>query len=293
MDIVEEIKRSFKSGSILTKLIYINLGVFLVVKIFGVFTFLLSTQGQSFSLVYWLAVPAELSQLVKRPWTVFSYMFLHEGFIHILFNMLILFWFGRIFLQYLNEKQLLNVYLLGGLLGALLYILAFNAFPVFENVLPLSYALGASASVMAIVIAISIYVPDYTIQLMFLGPVKLKYIAGFYFVLDILSIAGENSGGHIAHLGGAFFGYLFISNLKKGRVSSKNTSTSSKSFSSFFKRKPKMKVSHKKPVDDMEYNTQKIAKQEEIDKILDKIAKSGYDSLSKQEKEILFKMSKE
>ena len=293
MEILDEIKASFKTGSTLTKLIYINLAVFLAVKIFGVITGLFQLSGISGSMVYWLSVPADLQLLIGRFWSIFTYMFLHEGFIHILFNTLILFWFRRIFLQYLNEKQLLNVYLLGGLLGALLYILAFNAFPVFEKVLPLSYALGASASVMAIVIAISIYVPDYTIQLMFLGPVKLKYIAGFYFVLDILSIAGENSGGHIAHLGGAFFGYLFISNLKKGRVSSKNTSTSSKSFSSFFKRKPKMKVSHKKPVDDMEYNTQKIAKQEEIDKILDKIAKSGYDSLSKQEKEILFKMSKE
>jgi len=292
MNIVDDIKATFKTGSMLTKLIYINLGVFLVVKIFGVFAFLLNSQDPS-SIAYWLSVPADLSQLVKRPWTLFSYMFLHEGFLHILFNMLWLYWFGKIFLQYLNEKQLLNVYLLGGLTGALLYIVAFNGFQVFEDVLPVSYALGASASVLAVVIAISVYVPDYTIHLLFLGPVKLKYIAIATIAIDVLSIAGSNSGGHLAHLGGALFGYLFVSRLKKG---SKKTSYAHKAFAegfSIFKKKPKMKVTHKKPSNDHEYNAQKVAKQEQVDEILDKIAKSGYDSLSKKEKEILFKMSKE
>ncbi len=302
MTIVDEIKASFKTGSMLTKLIYINLGVFLFIKILFVFYFFFKGEGISreelkylFSedVLRWLAVPADLSLLKFRPWTLFTYMFLHEGFLHILFNMLWLYWFGKIFLQYLNEKQMLNVYLLGGLFGALLYIISFNVFPVFQDVLPNSFALGASASVLAIVIAISVYVPDYTIHLMFLGPIKLKYIAAATIIIDIISIAGSNSGGHIAHLGGAFFGYLFISRLKKGRDLTKGFSSFTNSFSSGFKRKPKMKVTHKKPVNDMEYNAQKVSKQEEIDKILDKIAKSGYDSLTKKEKEILFKMSKE
>ncbi|NOZ45403.1 MAG: rhomboid family intramembrane serine protease [Chlorobi bacterium] len=289
--IIDEIKSSFKSGSMLTKLIYINLGVFVVIKIAAVFTFLIPSDNPGFSLVYWLAVPADLSQLLHRPWTLFTYMFLHEGFLHILFNMLWLYWFGKIFLQYLSEKQLLNVYLMGGLAGAALYIAAFNIFPVFQNVLPNSFALGASASVLAIVIAISVYVPDYTIYLMFLGPVKLKYIALVSILLDIVSIAGTNSGGHIAHLGGALIGYLFISRLRKGRDISSQFGIFTGKFLSLFKRKPKMKVTYKKPMSDMEYNAQKVTKQEEIDKILDKIAKSGYDSLTKKEKEILFKMS--
>lgn len=293
MSIVDEIKASFKSGSMLTKLIYLNLGVFLVIKILAVFTFLLNTNSTTLSLVYWLSVPADLSLLKFHPWTLFTYMFLHEGFLHILFNMLWLYWFGKIFLQYLSEKQLLNVYLLGGLAGAILYILAFNAFPVFQEVVPNSFALGASAAVLAIVIAISVYVPDYTIQLMFIGPVKLKYIAAASIIMDILSVAGSNSGGHIAHLGGAFFGYLFISRLRKGKDFTKSFSSFIDSFGNMFSRKPKMKVTHKKPMSDMEYNVKKASKQEDIDKILDKIAKAGYDSLSKKEKEILFKMSKE
>lgn len=293
MSIVNEIRASFKSGSMLTKLIYINMAVFLVIKILAVFAFLLNTNSTTFPLVYWFSVPADLSLLKFRPWTLFTYMFLHEGFLHILFNMLWLYWFGKIFLQYLSEKQLLNVYILGGLAGALLYILAFNAFPVFRGVVPNSFALGASASVLAIVIAISVYVPDYTIHLMFIGSVKLKYIAVASILIDILSIAGSNSGGHIAHLGGAFFGYLFISRLRKGRDFTKGFSSFTDSFGNMFKRKPKMKVSYRKPITDMEYNVQKASKQEEMDKILDIIAKSGYDSLSKKEKEILFKMSKE
>ena len=292
MNIWDEIKQTFKTGSMLTKLIYANLGVFVIIKIAFVISSLFQINNDTFSLVHWLAIPADMSQLMSRPWTIITYMFLHEGFLHILFNMLWLYWFGKIFLQYLSEKQLLSVYVIGGIFGALLYIAAFNVFPAFQGAVTQSYALGASAAVLAIVIAISVYVPDYTIYLMFIGPVKLKFIAIFSVLLDILSLAGENSGGHIAHLGGALFGVLFISRLKRGKDLTVGFTYLYESFLSLFKRKPKMKVTYKKPVDDMEYNAQKVAKQKEIDVILDKIAKSGYDSLSKKEKEILFNSSK-
>ncbi len=295
MSIFDEIKNSFKSGNSLLKLIYINLAVFLAVKIISVFFFLAST-SQSFSLVRWLAVPADLHNLLYRPWTIFTYMFLHEGFLHILFNMLWLYWFGQIFLSYFDDKKLLSVYLVGGLSGAALYILSFNIFPVFEQITPVSFALGASASVIAIVIATSVYAPDYKINLMFIGPVALKYIALVTIVLDVLSIASSNAGGHIAHLGGALFGYLYIVQLKKGKNITRGFDRFMDKIFSIFKPRPKIKVTYKRPMTDrerdIEFNKAQAAKQESIDKILDKIAKSGYNSLTKKEKEILFQNGK-
>ena len=165
MGIADQIRETFKRGSSLIKLIYINAGVFLAIKVIQVLAFLFGFNGIGSVLVHWLSVPAELGTLVSRPWTLFTYMFLHEGFFHILFNLLWLYVFGRIFLMYLNEKKLLSVYLVGGLSGAALYILSFNIFPAFQEVVSLSFALGASASVMAIVIAISVYVPNFSFNL--------------------------------------------------------------------------------------------------------------------------------
>jgi len=292
MGIFDEIKNSFKTGSALTKLIYINLAVFLAVKIVGVVFFLLSI-NQTFSLVNWFAVPADLNNLLFKPWTIFTYMFLHQDFIHILFNMLWLYWFGQIFLSYFDEKKLLSVYLIGGLSGAVLYILAFNLFPVFDQITPVSFALGASASVIALVIAVSVYAPNHKINLLFFGPVALKYIAILTILLDVVSIASTNSGGHIAHLGGALFGYLYISQLRKGRNITRGFDRFMDKIFSMFKPRPKIKVSYKRPMTDrerdIEYNKAQVSKHKDLDKILDKIAKSGYDSLTKKEKEILFK----
>ncbi len=293
MDIIQEIKQSFRKGSTLTRLIYINLAVFVVINIIKVVFFLFNREADFISvLVHNLAVPAEMNSLLRKPWTVFTYMFLHLGFLHILFNILWLYWFGRIFLEYFDGKKLLSTYILGGLTGAALYMLAFNAFPVFEVALPGSVALGASASVLAIVIAISVYVPNYTIYLLFLGPVKLKYIALFTIILDIISIAGTNAGGHIAHLGGALFGWFYISRYRKGKDIAKGFNSAMDSIFSWFKPRKKMQVTYKRTADDYEYNKSRAENQEVIDRILEKISKSGYDSLTKEEKEILFRQSR-
>ncbi|MBN1182977.1 MAG: rhomboid family intramembrane serine protease [Bacteroidales bacterium] len=301
MAFVDQIKNTFKRGSTLARLIYINVAVFIILKIVYLFFFfiygasvpMIQLKGMYFDKVIGLfAIPADFSAIIKQPWSLITYMFLHEGFLHILFNMLWLYWFGRIFLMYLDAKKLLNTYILGGICGAILYVLAFNIFPVFQTVLQNSVALGASASVMAIVIAISIYKPDFTIHLLLLGPVKLKYIAIVSIIIDLLSIPHGNAGGHIAHLGGAFYGYLFVVQLKRGKDISRGFGNFMDGLFSAFKPRKKIKVTYRKPVDDFEYNAQKVAKQEEIDRILDKIAKSGYESLSKQEKEILFRASK-
>ncbi|MBN1118079.1 MAG: rhomboid family intramembrane serine protease [Bacteroidales bacterium] len=297
-NILDEIRDSFRRGSTLTKLIYVNLGVFLVLKILYVIFFLFSS-GQ-FSLVQksaifqakylvYLMVPSNLNELLIKPWTPLTYMFLHFGFLHILFNLIILFWFGRIFLHYLNEKQLLTTYLLGGLAGAAMFILAYNIFPGLSD----GVALGASASVMAVVISISFYNPNYEVLIPFIGSTKLKYIALFYVVLDVLQIASDNSGGHLAHLGGALYGYLFAVQLKRGKDTGKGFSKFIDGLVTLLKPKPKLKVTYKnqaKSMTDFDYNKEKAATQKEVDKILDKIAQSGYDSLTKKEKEILFKL---
>ncbi len=301
--ISDEIKASFRQGTTMVKLIYINLAVFVLVKLLFVIFFLFTPslegipgKGGFFQDNYltYLMLQANLEKLLFRPWTLITYMFLHFDFLHILFNMLWLFWFGRIFLKYLTPKQLTTTYLLGGIAGAILFILSYNIFPGLVPYSSNAQALGASASVTAIVISISFYAPNYTINLPFLGPVKIKWIAVVFIVLDVLSVASSNAGGHIAHLGGAVYGYLFAMQMKKGNDLGKSFSSVIDSAASLFQRKPRMKVSYKnaaKSMDDMEYNQSKADKQKEIDRILDKIARSGYDSLSKKEKETLFKMS--
>lgn len=290
MGIKEEIRDSFKEGSVLTKLIYVNLGIFVLFNIIHLFFFLSATKIP-FSIFEWFSVPTDVNLLIHRPWTIISYMFLHEGFLHILFNMLWLFWFGKIFLQFIDEKRLLSVYFLGGISGAIFYILSFNIFPVFQSIIPFSFALGASASIVAIVVAISFYVPNYELQLMFIGRVKLKYIAIVSIGIDVISIASSNAGGHLAHLGGAIFGYLFILQYKKKKNTSLGFANFLYSIGNIFKKKQMIKVTHKKPKTDWEYNAEKVKEQENLDHILDKISKSGYDSLTKEEKAKLFNMS--
>lgn len=296
-NIMNELRESFKKGSVLTKLIYINLGVFILVKLAYVFYFLATPASEHgmkaliFQSKYlaFLMVSSEPWMLMLRPWTLFSYMFLHFGFLHILFNILVLYWFGRIYLQYLTPKQLLTTYLLGGISGAAVFMLAYNLFPGLSE----GQALGASAAIMAVVMAISFYNPSYTLYIPFIGPVKLIYIALVYVVLDVLQIASENAGGHLAHLGGAMYGYLFALQMKRGKDIGKSFSKFFDWIASLFKRKSKLRVSYKnqaRHMNDFEYNKRKVDNQKEIDRILDKIAQSGYESLSKKEKDILFKM---
>lgn len=294
MSVADEIKQSFKKGSILTKLIYINVAVFVAVNIvFLVFFLMHSAIFDRGDFISWFAVSSNPDILIKKPWTIISYMFLHENFMHILFNMLWLWWFGHIFLQHLSQKQMLGTYILGGISGAIVYILAFNVFPAFEQIVHSSVALGASASVISIVVVISFYIPDYKINLLFIGPVKLKYIALVSIGLDVLSITSYNSGGHIAHLGGALYGWIYVMSLKKGKDITRGFNNFLMNIFTWKKSKvnPHMHVSYKKPKTDMEYNANKAKNQEEINTILDKIARSGYDSLTKKEKEILFKES--
>lgn len=292
MTVIDEIKASFRKGTTLHKLIYVNLGVFLTVQIVRI-VLLLSNSSDSFVIFLdYLAVPANLDVLARRPWTLISYMFLHVDFIHILFNLLWLYWFGTVFIQELGLKKLLSVYLTGGLAGGLLYVLFYNIFPVFAEVRDGSIAMGASASVMAIVVAAATYRPDRRMHLILIGPVKIVYIALVMFIFTSLVDFSVNTGGKIAHIGGGLMGFLFANNYRKGRDILKGFDGIMDRIASWFKpEKHKMKVTHKRASDDFEYKKEKVNEQKEIDKILDKISKAGYDSLSAREKELLFRMS--
>ncbi len=288
MDIFSEIKQTFKQGSALTRLIYINLGVFLLVKLVAVF-FILA--NHRFSLEYWLALPSDVTQLLHRPYTIITYMFLHENFLHILFNLLGLYWFGKMFLYHFEGNKLVSLYLLGGIAGGILYIASYNFFPVFASVDGI--LLGASASIFAILVALAVYDPNREIYLFFIGKFPLKYVAAFYVLLSILSISTTNPGGNIAHVGGAIWGWFYISQLRRGKDRGAGLVKFINRIPDMFSGKPKMKVTYKQPPrDDHEYAHQKHVQQEEINRILDKIAKSGYESLTKQEKELLFNQGK-
>jgi membrane associated rhomboid family serine protease len=292
MNIADEIKDSFKNGNALTRLIYVNIGVFLLLHIGIVFLYLFSSEEKISGLIEFLAVPADPNTLLHRPWTVFTYMFLHKDFFHILFNLLWLYWFGKIFLSYLDEKRLLNVYLLGGVSGAALYILSYNFIPVLNEQAAISIAMGASAAVMAIVVATAVYAPNHSVYLVFIGPVKIIWVALVGFILSSVVDFSMNTGGKIAHMGGAIFGYLFIIQYKKGKDITRWFSKIMDGIFSIFRPGKKMKVTHKRTTNEYEYNAVKKDQQKSLDSILDKISKSGYESLSKEEKDTLFKMGK-
>lgn len=292
MSIIDEIRESFRIGSNLTRLIYINIGVFLLIHIIAIFIYLLNKGDLMYGVLTFLAVPADFSALAGKPWTVITYMFLHKDFFHILFNLLWLYWFGKIFLEYIDEKRLLNLYLLGGLSGAAFFILSYNLFPGLKENMPGAVALGVSASVMAVVVAIAAYAPRHMIYIVFIGPVKISYVALIGFILSSVIDFSVNTGGKIAHIGGALFGYIFALQFKEGKDISQWFGRMMDVIFSFFRfeKKGKMKVTYRKdkPSNDYEFNAMKVEQQKEIDRILDKISTKGYGSLTKEEKETLF-----
>jgi len=288
MGIGDDIKRTFSKGNSLTKLIYINIAVFLIISLVSVIGYLLNNQTISVKTLNLFSVPSSVSALLLRPWAILTYMFTHKDILHILFNMLWLYWFGLIFLEYLDQKKLVAVYLSGGISGAIVYIVSFNVFPVFSQVVAESVAIGASASVMAVVVAIAVYVPDYSVNLFLLGRIKIKYVALVIFILTSVLDFSVNSGGKLAHIGGGVFGYIYTVNLRRGRDLGKGINRIIDFFATLFKPRRKMRVTYKKRTTDYEYNKARVDHQEKINKILDKISKGGYDSLTKEEKDLLF-----
>lgn len=270
----QQFQKEFRKRDILTQIIGINVTIFFLITISSILFFLGGIKENP--LVRILSVPSSVDTLLRRPWGIITYMFTHKGLFHLLFNMLWLFWMGRLFIKYFDTRKILWLYIAGGIGGAVLYMLAYNYLPVFEAANPFSYAIGASASVMAVFFAVALYNPNYSVFLLFLGRIKMLHLALAFIALDLLLLPGSNPGGHISHLGGALVGICFA--LRAKQSSSPKTQH----------RQSKQNYKH---AEDFAYNTGKKQDEENINQILDKISKSGYESLTAKERKDLFKSS--
>ena len=299
----DKIRYKLQIATVVEKLIAINVLVFFLFFLFRTIAYLF--QLPSDFLLEWFVFPKEPGEFIFKPWSIITYSFLHGGIWHILSNMLILYFSGIYFLNYFSPKRLLNYFFLGVIMGALVYMLSYNLFPAFQS-MGRSYLIGASAGVMAVLVGIATYIPNMRVKLLLIGSIKFWYIAAFLVALDIIQIPMSNAGGHLAHLGGAALGYVYTKQLQKGNDIGSWFEKIMDSFASLFKtteRKAKMKTVYRKTTNKKSATEQrkpfssrkldKDEKQKQIDAILDKISKSGYDSLSKSEKDFLFKAGKE
>lgn len=284
MPILDDLKLQYKTGGIVQKLIFWNVGVFILSLVFFY-------QFKTGRFVYpnWLALSSSFEVFVSKPWTVVTYMFLHAGFLHLLFNMMVLHFSGRLFTTFFTERQLFGLYILGGIFSGIVFFLIYSLLGVS------SILVGASGAIMGILVATAVYSPHMIVRLALIGNVKLWHIAAVLLIMDLLQLPIENSGGHIAHLAGAFFGFLYIKLLQSGTDLSKPVSKLQDSLAGIGK--PKNKTPFKKVHKNETSQTRqkgftKDMNQKKIDDILDKISQSGYDSLTKEEKEFLFKAGK-
>ena len=285
--IIEDFKNSWnKKDNGLVKIILINVIFFVSMSILQVIFTLSGLTSLFVILLNKLMLPAELKTFIFQPWSLISYFFLHMNFMHILWNMLFLYWFGKIIHDNIGNNAIISLYVLGGIIGGLFYMALYNIIPYYSEMVSQSLMLGASAGVFSVVVGSATLLPNYTFYLLFLGPVRIKYIALFYVLLSFLDVSGNNAGGEIAHLGGAFIGFLYIKQLQNGINMGEGIINFINYFSSE-KRKTKRQADNV-----TSKNNRDNISQDEIDKILDKISDSGYSSLSKKEKEKLFNASK-
>lgn len=296
MSIIDDLKLQYRTGGIAQKLIFWNVGLFAISAIlFGI----LSLFGVNIDYLYYVSLDSLPSSLVWKPWSIISYSVFHSDIWHLLFNMIVLHFSTRLFITYFNQKQLLGLYILGGIFAGLIYILSYLILPVFQNAS--STLVGASGSIMAILFATVCYNPYMEIRLMFIGRVKLWHIAVFVIVLDLIQLPTSNTGGHLAHLGGALFGYIFMTLLKQGTDLTNGVTKVIDFFANQSQGKKNSKPFKKvhrnynaAPVSTSVESriVKKDKTQQQIDEILDKISASGYDSLSKEEKDFLFRVGK-
>ena len=278
MTIINDIKQAFYKANIVEKIIYIN-----------VFLFFITVLLQNF-VINWFALPAHLDEFVYKPWTLISFAFIHQGFFHVLSNLLVLYYLGNLFLNFYSKKQFLNCYFSGSVFGGLVF-LGYYYFIDTRGALPLA---GASAAVTAIFIAIATKIPRYALQLRFVGSVELWVMAAIWVVLSILQIANPEKGSAIAHLSGAVFGYIYAKQSEKGNDIGKWFESTVNFFTNAIRTKKTgpLKTVYKSEKRSTSEEVSKT-KQRKINDILDKISKSGYESLSQEEKDFLFRSGKE
>ena len=285
MNILDDLKLQYKTGGMVQKLIFWNIGCFLLSLVF-----FYSFSVGKFQIPYWIALSSDLGTFIKTPWTLVTFNFFHYGFFHLIFNLLVLHFAGRLFSTYFTDRQLLGVYILGGVFSGFTFILSYIV------IAKVGLLVGASGAIMAILLSATTYAPFMLLRIPLIGIVKLWHVTFVILLLDLIQLPLDNTGGHIAHLGGALFGFLYIKLLQSGTDLSKGISMILDFFVNVSKPKKKtpFKKVHrnttKKAVNSFQDN--KDLTQKQIDDILDKISKSGYDSLTKEEKEFLFKAGK-
>jgi membrane associated rhomboid family serine protease len=290
MTVLEDIKLQLRSGDVIIRLIAINIALFVVPAVAGSLLILL---GINYDFLAFARLSSDAADLLWKPWSLVSYAFFHGGFFHLLFNVLMLHFAGRLFLTFFTQKQLLGLYLVGGIFSGLIFLSAYALFPPSDRI-PISLV-GASGSIMAILLATTVYAPMMSLRLFLFGQVKLWYITVIILIIDIIQLPLSNTGGHLAHLGGALFGYMFIKSINNGHDLVSWLPNSLDNIVGFFEKKPRRSIRtvHKDSNRSKEKKTSRIIikdrKQQQIDDILDKIGRSGYDSLSKEEKDFLFR----
>jgi membrane associated rhomboid family serine protease len=283
MSFIETLKNKYKTGTIIEKLIYLNIAIFLLTLLITVFQGLY--KGEQNFLMQWFSLDDSTDNFLAKPWSIVSYGFLHADFLHLIFNMITLYFIGNLFIEYFTEKQALTFYLLGTLFGGILYVISQNYFPLFEG--RSTTLVGASAGISAIFIGIATYIPNYQIKIRFIGFVKFWHLAAIWLAFDIIGLIGANAGGSFSHLGGSLFGYLYVRQASNKKVNFLSLITG------LFKKKEKpLKTVHKSAKRKQNTIKNTSPNQQQIDGILDKISKSGYDTLTKTEKEFLFKQGK-
>ncbi len=294
---LDEFKQAFNrynNGHV--QLIIINVAVFVVMGILMVFTIPSGLSGVFAAIHSQFTIPPTFAEFITRPWTILTYMFAHDlsDFLHILFNMLFLYWFGRLFVEYLGSDKLIALYILGGIVGGVSYLLAYNTIPFYIERSGFSGMVGASAAVNAIIVATATLLPNYTFFLLFFGPVRIKYIAAVFVFLSFLGTVGSNAGGNIAHLGGALIGFIYMKQLQAGVNWGSWVTVTLEWFKDLFRSRPKVKVTYRKDAGATQAKGtgKSTVSQDELDAILDKISAGGYESLTKDEKEKLFNASK-
>jgi membrane associated rhomboid family serine protease len=298
----QEVKREFNYGNMVTRIIIVNLAIFVSFALLWLCSFLIGKGEIGIYYSEWLGFSSNWRIAVWKPWTPLTCMFLHLDFFHILWNMLALFWFGRIVGDLVGDNKILPLYLLGGLGGSLMYFAGVNMYD--GPFAPEHIALGASGAVSAVMVAAGFLAPDYEMNLLLIGRVKLKFVVAAVLILFILGLAGrENMGGQFAHLGGAFTGWFLVNQLRNGHdwsISVNRFFDRILRFFKSFKKSKNTRVAWKNPEPprrESNATTRNIRPsqsfdQSVIDSILDKIKQNGYESLTAEEKETLFNASK-
>lgn len=292
-----------KPNNTLVQLILVNVVIFLVLLITKV-SLTMAQNTVAFDFIQdQLTIPGDIRAFLHKPWTLITYFFTHEEIFHILYNMLFLYWFGRLIDEYLGNRRLMGLYIMGGVAGGLLYLAMYNLVPYFQNQVATAQMLGASAAAFSVAVGAATLLPNYTFHLLFFGPVRIKYIVFFFIILSVAQSAGDNAGGHLAHLGGALMGFAYVKLLQNGTDLGRPIYWLVDGWSNLLKPKPAIKVSYRQRSNASTQTSPYVASagaastsastpdQDEVDMILDKISRSGYESLTREEKQKLFRAS--